>query len=58
MSIEPFDCSATQRTNVSCILGVIVGDSLSHSLLTSQLRAHPRHTYVSADIVKKAKHFI
>ena len=28
MGIEPFDCSATQMLNVSCILGVVVGDSL------------------------------
>ena len=28
MGIEPFDCSATQTLNVSCIFGVVVGDSL------------------------------
>ena len=28
MDIEPFDCSATQTLNVSCILGIVVGDSL------------------------------
>ena len=30
MGIEPFDCSATQTLNGSCILGVVVGDSLMH----------------------------
>jgi len=28
MGIEPFDYSATQMLNGSCILGVVVGDSL------------------------------
>ena len=28
MGIEPFNCSATQTLNGSCILGVVVGDSL------------------------------
>jgi len=28
MCIEPFGCSATQMLNGSCILGVVVGDSL------------------------------
>jgi len=29
MGIEPFDCSATQMFNGSCILGVVIGDSLN-----------------------------
>jgi hypothetical protein len=28
MGIEPFTCSTTQILNKSCILGVVVGDSL------------------------------
>ena len=28
MGIEPFDCSVTQTLNVSCILDVVVEDSL------------------------------
>jgi hypothetical protein len=31
MGIEPFACSATLRSNGSCILGVVVGDSLRTS---------------------------
>ena len=30
MCIEPFDCSANQTLNESYILGVVVGDSLTH----------------------------
>ena len=33
MGIEPFDCSATQMLNGSCILDVVVGDSLSRCIL-------------------------
>ena len=29
MGIEPFDYSATQRLNESCILGVVIEDSLT-----------------------------
>jgi hypothetical protein len=29
MDIELFVCSATQTSNVSCILGAVVGDSLT-----------------------------
>ena len=29
MGIEPVDCSATQTLNRSCILDVVVGDSLT-----------------------------
>ena len=32
MVIEPFDCSATKTLNGSCILGVVVGDSLNRRL--------------------------
>ena len=32
MCIEPFDYSATQTLNGSCILGVVVGDSLIQGL--------------------------
>ena len=32
MVIEPFNCSATQTLNVSCILRVVVGDSLKETL--------------------------
>ena len=31
MCIEPFGCSATQMLNGSCILGGVVGDSLTMS---------------------------
>jgi hypothetical protein len=34
MRIEFFACNATQTLNESCILGVVVGDSLSYFLLS------------------------
>jgi hypothetical protein len=36
MSIEPFSCSATQTSNMFCILGIVVGDSLSVCLVELQ----------------------
>jgi hypothetical protein len=33
MGIEPFACSVTQTSNESCILGVVVGDSLRQFII-------------------------
>ena len=37
MGIEPFDYSATQMLNGSCILGVVIGDSLMRAVHLSAL---------------------
>jgi hypothetical protein len=37
MSIEPFTYNVTQTSNESCILGVVVGDSLRRLLLSREV---------------------
>jgi hypothetical protein len=37
MSIEPFTYNVTQTPNESCILGVVVGDSLRRLLLSREV---------------------
>jgi hypothetical protein len=51
MGIEPFACNAMQTWNGSCILGVIVGDSLTQFQLLSRHLANnlirPRHNQLA-----------
>jgi hypothetical protein len=40
MIIKIFACSATKKSNMSCILGVVVKDGLNRPLVSCQRRIH------------------